>query len=531
MNSDCKQIRNQIADLVTGILSEAEVQLLQQHLNECAACRDYAGALKHEDRLLTELFTKIDTNMTGRQERVLQAINRSCVSEQTDTLSIGRTIMKSPITKLAAAAIIIAAALLITLFNKSATPAYGITDLPELLKKAKTIHMKGWVYFPNGQDGQEPAKLEVEYWFDVENGRYRLYKPGGIDKDTGEPRYYTTVSDGRYVMSETYHRQRDSNPWKSISFTKLSPFKARLEAYKISYTGLIQMFGNMDQIKGSAKVGQEKIEGTVFNIWESEFYFSDGRGTKVKTWLAPDTGDAERILFWQKRQKDDPNWRLVFDLHTIELNVVTPLGIFNTKPPKGYKLDNTKETALLSGIGISPEKVMRQDYELHAHIGFTLKDGSVIIGWSCPDKNRSSQADLFENLNSGGNLPELACKIESLTAIPRKLGISYTGHHLAYTQKDRIFYEWSLYVPDNQPPQRSMLFAYEVSLEFDVDKSRFGTWPRNISEDLVIDSSYDFNTWILGAMAELSDNGKAQEEMTYESTLQLAEQIRESSIK
>ena len=447
-------------------------------------------------------------------------------------IKIWRIIMKSQITKFAAAAVVIAAVLTgIYLFGGSfdgSSVAYGITDVPELINKAKTIHIKGWVYFPARQNGGETAKLELEYWFDVENGRYRLYKPGGIDKDTGEPKYYTTVSDGQYVMSEIYYHPVKGKPWKSISFTKLSPFKARLEAYKISYAVLMQMFGNMDQIKGSAKVGQEKIEGTVFDIWENEFYFSDGRGAKVKTWLAPDSGDVERILFWQKRRKDDPNWRLVFDLHTIELNVVTPPGIFNTEPPKGYKLDNTKETALLSGIGISPEKVMRQDYELHVHIGFTLKDGSVIIGWSCPEKTQTPQIDLFEDLTPGGRLPELAAKIETLTSLPPKPRVDYTGHHLAYTQKDRIFYEWSLYVPDSQPPQRSMLFAYELNVEFDVDKSRFGTWPHNLSEDLVIDSSYDFDTWVLGAMAELSDDGKAPEHVTYENVLLLAEQILNS---
>ena len=436
-------------------------------------------------------------------------------------------ILESRITKLVAAAVIIVAVVLsITILDKSATPAYGITDLPKLIKNARTIHMKGWVYWSKrSQNGGEPAKLKFEYWFDVENGRYRLYKPGGIDKDTGEPRYYTTVSDGRYVMSETYHRQRDSNPWKSISFTKLSPFKARLETYKHSYEVLMRMFG-IDQIEGSAKVGQEEIDGTVFDIWQSEFYLINGRGVKIRTWLAPDSGDVERILFWQKKQKDDPNWRLVLDFHTIEFNVVTPPGIFNTEPPKGYKLDNTKETARPSGLGISPEKVMRQDYELHAHIGFTLSDGSVIIGWSCPDKNRNSQSDLFEDLAAGGNLPELAAKIEGLTAIPRKLGVSYAGHHLAYTYKDGNFYEWSLYVPDSKPPSRSSLVAYELSVKYKVDKDRFGTRPGNLSGDIVIDSSYDFDTWVLGAMAELSDNGKAPEQVTYDNVLQLAKQIR-----
>ena len=446
-------------------------------------------------------------------------------SDSVESSRIWRIIMKSPTTKLAAAVLIIVAVVLsITILDKSATDAYGITDLPELLKKARTIHVKGWVYFPNRQDGQDPAK--VEYWFDVENGRYRLYKPGGIDKDTGEPRYYTTVSDGRYVMSETYHRQRDSKPWKSISFTKLSPFKARLEAYKISYAVLMRMFGNMDQIKGSTKVGREEINGTVFDIWENEYYLSDGRGIKIRTWVAPDSGDLERILFLQKRQKDDPNWRLGLDFHTIELNVLIPQGIFDTEPPKGYKLDNTKETALLSGIGISPEKVMRQDYELHRHIGFTLSDGSVILSWSCPGKSRSSQSDLFKGLTPGGRLPEFAAKIESLTSIPRQLGINYSGYHLVYTQKEGIYYEWSLYVPDSEPPTRGSLLGYEVNVKYEVDKNRFGTRPGNLSDDLVIDSSDDFNAWVLGAMAELSDNGKAPEQVTYGDVLQLAKQIR-----
>ncbi len=74
MNSDCQKIKDQIADLVTGILPEAQVHNLEQHLNECAACRDYARALKDEDMLLTEFFAKIDTNITHQQERVLQAL-------------------------------------------------------------------------------------------------------------------------------------------------------------------------------------------------------------------------------------------------------------------------------------------------------------------------------------------------------------------------------------------------------------------------------------------------------------------------
>jgi len=477
-------------------------------------------AIGSKDSLVKNVMSRIDAKPISESKNIKYKL-------------LVRRIIMNPFTKFAAAAaIIIVVILSITFLDKSVTPAYGITDLPKLIKNAKTIHMKGWVYFPKkGQVVGEPAKLEFEYWFDVENGRYRLYKAGGIDKDTGEPRYYTTVSDGHYIMGETYRRPAKGKPWKSISFTKLSPFKARLEAYKSSYAVLMQMFGNMDQIKGSAKVGQEKIEGTVFDIWENKFYFSDGRGTKIKTWLDPDSGKIGRALFWQKKQKNDPNWRLIFEIHTIELNVIPPSGIFSTEPPEGYKLDNTKETARTSELGIDSKRMMYKDYELHRHIGFTLSDGSVIIGWSCPEKNRSSQSDLFKELTPGGRLPEFAAKIESLTSVPRQLGINYSGYHLVYTQKDGNYYEWSLYVTDIEPPARGSLLGYELNVKYEVDQNRFGTRLGNLSEDIVIDSSDDFNAWVRGAMAELSDDGKAPENVTYEGVLRLVEQIRESLVE
>lgn len=476
-------------------------------------------AIGSEDLLVKNVMSRIDTATF-------------CESNRINNKLLVRRIIMNRFTKLAAAAVIIIAVILsITILDKSVTPAYGITDLPKLIKNAKTIHMKGWVYFPKeGQVVGEPAKLEFEYWFDVENGRYRLYKPGGIDKDTGEPRYYTTVSDGQYIMGETYHRPVKGKPWKSISFTKLSPFKARLETYKHSYEVLMRMFG-IDQIEGSTKVGQEEIEGTVFDIWQNEFYLADGRRSKITTWLAPDSGDIGRVLFWEKKRKDDPNWRLALDFHTVELDVVPPAGIFDTEPPDGYRLDNTKETARTSVLGIARQRAMIEDYELHRHIGFTLSDGSVILSWSCPEKSRSSQSDLFKGLTPGGRLPEFAAKIESLTSVPRQLGINYSGYHLVYTQKEGNYYEWSLYVPDSEPPTRGSLLAYELNVKYEVDKNRFGTRPGNLSGDLVIDSSDDFNAWVRGAMAELSDDGKAPENITYERVLRLAEQIKESLVE
>jgi len=135
---------------------------------------------------------ELSPEVTARDlERVRKMLTEQTSGQRTREQKVWRTIMKSPITKLAAAAVIIVTAVLsITILDKSATPAYGITDLPELIKNAKTMHMKGWFYSSQAeQESGEPVKSEFDYWFDIENGRYRLHKPGGIDKDTGKLLY------------------------------------------------------------------------------------------------------------------------------------------------------------------------------------------------------------------------------------------------------------------------------------------------------------------------------------------------------
>ena len=170
MNSECDNIKEKIADLVSGTLSESQVQAVEQHLETCSSCREYACALKHEDGLLTEFFAEIDTNMTGRQERALNAINRSFVSEQSDSLSIWRIIMKSPITKLgsAAAIIIIAALLSIIFFDRLTTPAYAFEQTVAAMQGKRSFHVQ--TYYGT------PTKRHDEFWaeFDEDGKVIRL---------------------------------------------------------------------------------------------------------------------------------------------------------------------------------------------------------------------------------------------------------------------------------------------------------------------------------------------------------------------
>jgi hypothetical protein len=53
-------------------------------------------------------------------------------------------------------------------------------------------------------------------------------------------------------------------------------------------------------------------------------------------------------------------------------------------------------------------------------------------------------------------------------------------------------------------------------------------WKIGLTVDcsLLIDSANEFDKWVLGAMAELSDDGEPPDGVTYENVLRLVEQIR-----
>lgn len=132
MNNACEKMRDYIADMVTGTLSQEDARMLNQHVKQCPTCRDYAHQLKQEDLLLSELFTNISADMTNRQQRVLEAIENCHLPKQSKPSSIWRTIMKSRMTKLAAAAVIIVAAVIALQQFGGGTPTFAQVIQPIL---------------------------------------------------------------------------------------------------------------------------------------------------------------------------------------------------------------------------------------------------------------------------------------------------------------------------------------------------------------------------------------------------------------
>ena len=110
------------------------------------------------------------------------------------------------------------------------------------------------------------------------------------------------------------------------------------------------------------------------------------------------------------------------------------------------------------------------------------------------------------------------------------LTLKYYGRHLTYTKKDNVFYEWSIYVPEKKLDykyygQLGYYLRYKNNLK-DINKE--GAITLGEIGDIQVGNENDFNIFVLGAMAELSDEGKVPTDVTYEKTLRLAQQIRET---
>ncbi len=476
---------------------------------------------------------KTRPEVTARNlKRVRQMLTRKPREQEIRPQNIWRIIMKSRIIKIAAAAmVILGIALSITVLDKSVAPAYGITEALNLYKNARTVHIHGWGYLPTkSKEKQEFIKVPFEHWFDLESGCYKVIKPGDIDKNTGKPRYFTTISDGEYIMSDSYKIPLHGEPHKVVRFRRLTEFQGRLQTHNTSYNFLMQMFGGLDQIKGFVKVGNETINGVNCDIWEGVITTpgpKEGMKAKIKGWLSPNTGKLCKVQTWRK-SPDSSGLIPMYEIDQIELDIELPASIFRTEPPEGTILENTKENAPFAEFGAG-SGVGSGDLMLHIYIGFTLSDGSVIICWRSTDKAQPVQDELFNILKMGGSLPKLPLEIEGLKTIS-KIDVKYNGYHLTHTKKDGKLYEWSIYVPQKEVPSRTNIIGYQVLHTYNVDaKDKIvGSISVTLHEDIQINTEEDFATWVLGAMKELSDNDTAPANITFDSILQLTEELTEN---
>jgi hypothetical protein len=526
-----EKINKLLVDFVLGELSEQQTSEVKTHLTKCGRCRSQLQRLE----ALLECTGRIRELSADEQvcESAKQAIFTKLVSEETKEQAprpnislafIGRTIMKRPITKLAAAVVIIIAVGLSIIVVESVTPVYGIADLPELLLSAKTLHVRAWSYFPeNAGPGQVQRRVALESWFDLENGRSRTMSAGynNVPMDISL-NLMEKVFDGQYKMTVNHTE-------KLVNFEKLTPFQQELYAHQNIRDFVSQMLADPERLDEFNRTGEEVIDGIWYDIWEGEAEHPVWHHTwKVKSWIAPDTGELAHAGIWTKRGSGQ--WSRSYEVEKVQRNVNIPTGVFATEPPAGYEFLDTKETAQIPELNLGLTCYQkRATLKIGTKICFTMPDGSVILAWRSEDSESDvSQAEVFENLRAGGTLPKVPIEIYALKSIGGGDTISYDGRHLCYTIRNGKFYEWSIYVPAQHASARSDFLGYQTIPRFNPPQDR-ALFSLPVYDDLQVEDEKQFNKWVLGAMAELSDDGQAPENIAYESVIQLVGQIRESS--
>ena len=75
MNNACYKMKDCIADLICGTLPQEQKAALEKHLTDCSNCKDYLLSLQDEDKLLDEVFAKINRKLPSLQNKIIAAVN------------------------------------------------------------------------------------------------------------------------------------------------------------------------------------------------------------------------------------------------------------------------------------------------------------------------------------------------------------------------------------------------------------------------------------------------------------------------
>ncbi|MHC4741841.1 MAG: LamG-like jellyroll fold domain-containing protein [Planctomycetota bacterium] len=115
---NCSQCRELLAIFVEGLLAEPEKRAVTSHLKSCPDCRaELKAVIALHNRLVKNgqalKQTNLEDDVMNKIIRIQNAKLKKAAATATESLAVRRNIMKSPITKFAAAAVLVVAALIV----------------------------------------------------------------------------------------------------------------------------------------------------------------------------------------------------------------------------------------------------------------------------------------------------------------------------------------------------------------------------------------------------------------------------------
>lgn len=180
--AECKEI---LVAYIEGLLQDAQKQTVEKHLKDCQVCRaELAELASLRDRLVangnalaqSDLEDKVLNRIIRQQNLKLKKVNKL----ETHFL-LWRNIMKSRISKFAAAAVIIIAVALSIIYLDTATPAYALEQTIQASHSVRYIHTKS---FWTGHE--EPTEAWIEFDVTGEVRNVRMHLPAWTEPHDGD---------------------------------------------------------------------------------------------------------------------------------------------------------------------------------------------------------------------------------------------------------------------------------------------------------------------------------------------------------
>ncbi len=277
-----------LVDFVLGELSQQQASEIRTHIAKCPRCSSELNRLE----ALLECTERIGKSSVDEQtcESAKQAILRSVESREikktsgliTGSENIWRIIIKSPVTKIAAAAVIIISLSLI--FNNGTvnitTPAFGLDDVVVALKKAQWMHIKYEITELPETISPEEIKRLPETWISVNPHRMiQIFGNGNMafsEDELGKETRYDPESNKITITYKSRASDVQPSSIENLLFNQISDVEKR--GGKVTYTD--------DVFQGNPV--------TVINI-DTSHLSESGFGLKLSMFVDPQTRLPKKI--------------------------------------------------------------------------------------------------------------------------------------------------------------------------------------------------------------------------------------------
>jgi hypothetical protein len=341
MTERCENIQDKIIDAMTQAPAPEVQREIDEHLAACSDCRVFVEALERDDGLFGQYVDAADEAIARVEARVDSALADAPRTEKVVSISTRRTIMKSRVFKVAAAAVVVTAAISAAGFL---TGKFGggdpvLADVLDQIEKARSV------------------TYDVTY-------HYEDMDPFEIKTTATEDGMLRTERGENYISVWDINRGVTVNLWPE---TKRAVVK--VDVGRPQRRGKFSFFQWVRTLHkgGGSFVGREDLDGETANV----FVVKRDEYTTFRIWT---DAESDLPLLIEETQVPNPDENIVVPqlylavksfggesnivrtitiggtggiqkksktvFHDFTWNEAVDKSLFSTEPPAGYKVEN-----------------------------------------------------------------------------------------------------------------------------------------------------------------------------------------------